>query len=270
MISDEERDQQKIPEPGDSEIWGGYLDFQGGPEEVMEYYTRKEALTDAAEADLIAEATELASRFPKRPAVLPASDLRMVASAAALGTMKAYVSSEDPLRGAVMEIVRYGLWDIAENNFAAVWAICHASKETALQIAAHQEMWGLTAGEYKRHTVFMAIHYPTYDPDYWLKMSEERFTYMESFCSGMNVSSEEFYNFILTRADIHNEWSEKFKKKLRDGKADVWSKRKDWLGEFAKFRGELQKLDFLRLGIDPDEIEQIREAKRKSDEYRQT
>lgn len=97
MISDEERDQQQTPEPGDSEIWGGYLDFQGGPEEVMEYYTRKEALTDAAEADLVAEATELASRFPKRPAVLPASDLRMVANAAALGTMKAYVSAEDPL-----------------------------------------------------------------------------------------------------------------------------------------------------------------------------
>lgn len=266
MISDEERDQRNTPEPDSSQIWGGYLDFPGGPAEVMEYYERKEALTDAAEADLIAEAAEAASGFPKRPAVLPASDLRLVANAAALGTMKAYVSSEDPLRGAVMEIVRCGLWDIAENNFAAVWAICHACKETALQIAAHQEMWGLTAGEYKRHTIFAAIHSPTYDPDYWLKMSEERFTDMESFCGGMNVSYEELYSFVLTRADIQENWSEKFKRKLRDGKADIWVKRRDWLGEFAKFRKELQKLDFLRLGIDPSEIEQIREEKRKSDE----
>lgn len=270
MTSDKERDQQKTPDSDNSEIWGGHLDFPGGLSEVMEYHERKEALTDAAEADLIVEAAEVASRFPKRPAVLPASDLRMVANAAALGTMKAYVSSEDPLRGAVMEIVQYGLWDIAENNFAAVWAICHACKETALQIAAHQEMWGLTAGEYKRHTIFMAIHSPTYDPDYWLKISEERFTDMESFCEGMNVSSEELYCFLLTRADIQKNWSEKFKRKLRDRKADIWAKREDWLGEFAKHRGELQKLDFLRLGIDPDEIEQIREAKRKSDEYRQT
>lgn len=97
-------------------------------------------------------------------------------------------------------------------------------------------------------------------------MSEERFTDVESFCGAMNVPYEELYSFVLTRADIQEDWSEKFKRKLRDGKADIWAKRRDWLGEFAKFRGELQKLEFLRLGINPDEIEQIREAKRKSDE----